>query len=238
MSIYERSLQLTESLAILESGKSGAKVVSVLVTRSRDITSDSESLKRVVQSVLALRQHGIEVPIESAFLRQSVLAWEQLCISQENDSHYIASAEGLDVYRHQQRLLKSLTAKLSEACRSSWDMTYHTWIPTVDDNLLEIMEKIPRFSNAVRSIELIRSTMKLYSTVPRTANEVSTFKEKCRELRLCWDQLQAYELHDDVRELFSQLGTTKRPVPLSLLTNHVMQWIQEEGLSDSFYVST
>ena len=238
MSIYERSIELRKILAELESGRTGAKVVSVLVTRSRDIRTDSESLKKVIQPYLALRQHGIEVPVDSSFLRQSILAWEQMCTRQANDSHFIASEEGLTMYRRQQIFLRPMITKLSEACRTSWELTYQTWVPPVDKNLLEIMEKMPRFSNAVESFNLSLSSTKSYIALPKSSREITIIKERCKELCDKWAQLQAYELPAEVRVLFSEMGPTKRLVPFSLLTNRVVQWIQEEGLSDSFYVST
>jgi hypothetical protein len=236
--LYERAVELEGRISDLKKAKDGADDVDVLGQRRKDVRADADGLRKAAQTFRALRSIGSAPQIDSAFVWQSVQHWESIGRAQEDDPTYLTRAQGIEAYRNQRRLLGQLITGMQQASRSAWEATFDGWLPMVDETLLGILSKIPRFASEVVVLRNALLGVASYrTTLPRSADEIRSIQNKCEDARGRWEKLVGHEFPDEVRTFFAELEARDGRVPLSLLTDAVHQWLDNEGILNNFYVS-
>ena len=237
MTLNERAAELSERLTYYAVAKAGSNNISRLTTRSTQITEDALLLRKAVHSVSVLRSIGAMPKWDSSYVQRLHESTGELERQIELSPIYLLKSEGESACRDQRRFVQDFTQKLNTACAEAWTEFVQRERPALDLGLLSTLSQVALMAPLVAGIRADLSYLENSGrVVPNTNEEATTFLETCRSVRRSWDELVGSGLSDEVESFFRalSLGT----VPFSLLTDQVHLWINEKGLSGSFYVTT
>jgi hypothetical protein len=131
--------------------------------------------------------------------------------------------------------LPRLVEHLREALRRAWLDYLAARGSIVDDDLIQVVAKVPQFAQAARAIsDLRRAVNEFRERLPEQDAELREFHAKTDELGQAWATLEGDGLPGGVLRFLKAAGSTGAPV--ELLTAEVRRWLSERGVEGSFRV--
>jgi uncharacterized protein Yka (UPF0111/DUF47 family) len=187
-----------------------------------------ENLQDLVQRRVLFARNGIPCEYDGSKLTKTLAQLETVRDRFENDPQWIIDESLrqslLDwIDRHEKPLRKAIN--------EAWDDYYRTSVSNISENLLDALEGVSGFDEAVDRIRTLMSEIESWHrNPPTTQSELDEFEEKTQELESTWEEIQSDELSEDVKQFLQE--TVSGGAPLHLVTDSVRGWLKEHDLYD------
>jgi len=202
-------------------------------SRNQQIAQLYQQVNELVQSLRLFRQHGLIVT-ESDPSIKDLLRFLELAISKyQQNPEWILDNNNFDKTKLQSGINKR-TTKLKQQLSISWQNYLRRNLPTTNQELLNILDKIEDFKFSIQQIRRLESQIKPES-LPKDEEEFDQIKNLIEQLNKTWNTLNAENVPDEVLTFLKAAGNNTG-ASLELLNPTVMTWIREHKLEHSLRI--
>ncbi len=230
--LLEKSQELVELSQRKKSLQSFAANLQIIQTRQKQITEAVAAIQLLVEALKAFRQRGIN----NIDLTQKVESILSFVINVEdnlqNNPHWI-----LDNKNFKGNILKSnidsLKTTLEQQLSEAWKSYRDQQMPSTNNEILNLLAKVEAFKQIVQQIQDIEKDLKNIR-YPKNNAEFAICELKIEQLKHSWKSLKSDEFPEAVSHFLQ--AASDQGSPLNLLTPEVQDWINQNGISDSFKI--
>lgn len=153
----------------------------------------------------------------------------------ENDSSFIIDSRRFKYQEELYRPIIALCSSIRSHLEEEWDAYKRTSFPTLSNELLDTLGKIPDFSRDVRGVRALnQELMGMSGMLPTSSRKVGQVVKKAKELTDVWSDLESDRFPSEVLEFLKDAGTTG--VPLDRYTKEIQEWLLEHDVVLSFCI--
>jgi hypothetical protein len=230
--LLEKSQELIELSKRKKSLQIFADNLQIIQTRRKQIADAIASIQPLVEALKAFRQRGIN-NIDLTQRAESILNFViNVDNNLQNNPDWI-----LDNKNFQGNILKShivnLKNTLEEQLSESWKSYCYERMPQINIEILNVLARVEAFKQTVRQIQIIDKEIKEVA-YPKNNAAFEKYELRIEQLKHSWYSLKS----DDFPEAVSHFlqAASDQGSPLNLLTPEVQNWINQNGISDSFKI--
>ncbi|HEU0301502.1 MAG TPA: hypothetical protein VFR37_18730 [Longimicrobium sp.] len=200
-------------------------------SRARQVQDEVTRLEPLVATWRVLRAHGIPV--------QSPAARVQAALARVDEARSQYRADPLSVlenwYRPASDALQAVCRDVDAELRSAWRRYVAGRIPSVNADLLDVLQQVPTFRHPVEVIrQRLRELRDQQEQLPASAAALEAVDRRVSEIDAAWHKLTSDEVPSAVIEFLRQAGVGG--APLSLLTDEVRDWLVSRRIDTSFRI--
>ncbi|MEH2218236.1 MAG: hypothetical protein V7K72_14190 [Nostoc sp.] len=230
--LLEKSQELVELSQRRKSLQNFAGNRQIIQTRQKQITDALATIQPLVEALKAFRQRGIN----NINLTQNVESILSFVINAEenlqNNPDWI-----LDNKNFKGNFLKSnvenLKTTLEQQLSAAWKNYRDQKMPSTDNEILKFWSEVEASKRTVLEIQIIDREIKKV-IYPKNNDEFESCERKIEQFNYSWNSLNSSELSEAVSRFLQ--AVSDKGAPLNLLTPEVQDWINQNGISDSFKI--
>ncbi|MFO1431288.1 MAG: hypothetical protein U1F76_14285 [Candidatus Competibacteraceae bacterium] len=234
MTLLQRARQLVDALAQLEESKRLVQNVQGFNTRATEIEQALEAFSKLAELVSAFRSHNIPftLSLDLASLRQAL---ETIATDYKNDPNILLKPDN-KLTRMFWNPLKNSPNQIRQDLEISWKKYAQTILPRLDNELLDIFEKLPSTRAQARIIrQLQQHVQQLAGSLPSSENDIQTLVNLANRIGESWQNLETTEIPTSVMTFLK--AACGAGASLDLFTDEVRQWLSEHRLTQAFSIS-
>lgn len=129
---------------------------------------------------------------------------------------------------------KILRDEFDQQLRRNWTNYRNSNVPSISNDLLSVLEKIPKFLNAVTTVSTLSSRIRAID-YPKNQVQFERVAEEITQLNSAWSSLNSDEVPLDVLNFLRESATTNG-ASMNLLTPTVQEWLDSQGIGSSFRI--
>ncbi len=232
--IAERALKLTNKIDNYTSLKENKNQIVGLTSRRAELEETLEELKTAVAAARILVKDKLipadQVPDQGALV-ESI---KSLKNGFTKEVIFVLEKSNWDPYKTAcQQWIEAIT----NTCQSSWAQHTDSFVPKRNEELLDILRRIPGLDCTVDKINDIYASIKtMIKKPPASEEELTEFKGQVTELKKLWESIGSDKIPEKVIE-FLKASITEKGAKLDLLDDEVLGWIRENALKDIFCIT-
>lgn len=126
--------------------------------------------------------------------------------------------------------IEQLQNSLKEQLNQSWLVYRSQKMPSTNNEILNLLDKVSAFKPTVQSIRNLDRKIQESNSIPKSSEDFERVDELIEQLKQCWDGLNADEVPEAVLRFLrvaANEGATR-----SLLTPEVEDWLAKHNLID------
>ncbi|MBE9200073.1 MULTISPECIES: hypothetical protein [unclassified Nodularia (in: cyanobacteria)] len=230
--IIEKSQELIELSQRRKSLIIFAANLQIIQTRQKQISDALATIQPLMEALKAFRQRGINninLTQNVEFILKFVINAEE---NLQNNPDWILenkNFKGNFLKSNVENLKTTLEQQFSEGWKSYRDQK----MPIMNNEILNLLAKIAAFKQTVLQIQIIDKEIKNV-IFPKNNAEFTIYEQKIEQLKHSWKSLKSDEFPEAVSHFL--LAASEQGSPLNLLTPEVQDWINQNGISDSFQI--
>lgn len=234
MTLLQRARQLVDELEQLEKSRRLVQNVQGFNTRATDLGQAFQAFSDLAKLVTTYRSRNIPftLSIDLASLRQAL---EAVAIAYEDDPNTLLKPDNT-LTRTFWSSLKNSPNQIRQELEISWKKYAQTILPHLDNELLDIFEKLPSTRAQVRTIrQLQQQAQQLAGSLPSSENDIQNLVNLANRIRESWQNLETTEIPPSVMVFLK--AACGAGASLDLFTDEVRQWLSEHRLIQAFSIS-
>jgi len=229
--IIEKSRKLVELSQLKKTLQKSLDDLQNVQTRQKQITEAVAAIQPLVEVLKAFRQRGITIDLTHK-------ADKLLNFIINIEDEFSSNPDWIfDPENFQGNILKSqvvyLKTQLKEQLSESWKSYRDQKMPSTNNEVLKVLAKLEAFKKTVLQIQIIDRDIKNV-TYPKNNAEFEMYELKIEQLNYSWKSLKSDEFPEAVSHFLQ--AASDQGSPLTLLTPEVQDWINQNGISDSFKI--
>lgn len=194
--------------------------------RRRTLKDARESLQELVRRRVLFARNDIPCDYHGPNVQKTREKLQAVRRRFEDDSDWIVEE---DLREDLLDWIRRHRNPLREALDEAWDEHYEKKVTSVPQDLLDALDEIDGFENAVDRIRSLMSSLRTWSReAPSTQAELDGFEEKAEQLQATWEEVESKDLSEDVKIFLRE--TVSGGARLELVTSHVRQWLKDHNL--------
>lgn len=131
--------------------------------------------------------------------------------------------------------VEAISTRIEVELKLEWREYVEQGLPSINQELLNILERIPSFKNKVRSIKnLSKEIMQYKEKMATDESELLAVLKKKEQFLIEWNSLGADDVPEDVLA-FIRLSATQG-ADLNLLTPDILYWLQKNKIRSFFKI--
>jgi hypothetical protein len=200
-------------------------------TRAGEVQDIVKQLSPVTTAYRVLRENGM-TDLEPAGIAEVINSVGSLQSQFRDQPAMVLGASGLArVSGPVQRLVMQVGPQL----RQAWRAYAEPKIPTVNDDVLTVLERLPALRESVQAIRRgLRELLGSLELLPTDEAFVPAFMRRAEEVRSAWDQFDEGHLPRGVLQFLKDAGSGG--AALGELTPAVLTWLREHRLVGAFRI--
>lgn len=230
--IVEKSQKLVELSQHKKSLQTFAGHLQTIQTRQKQITDAIAIIQPLVEALKAFRKRGIN----NIDLTQKVEPILSLVINAsdnlQNNPDWILEPKNFkrNILMSQLVHLKTL---LEDQLSQSWKNYYDEQMPLTNNEILNVLVRVEDFKETVRQIQNLERDLKnvIY---PKNNAEFEKCELKIERFKHFWYSLNSDDFPEAILHFLQ--AASDQGSSLNLLTPEVQNWINQNGISDSFKI--
>ncbi|MBH8566785.1 hypothetical protein I8748_32340 [Nostoc sp. CENA67] len=230
--LLEKSQELIDLSQRRKSLQKFAGNLQIIQTRQKQIADAIATIQPLVEALKAFRQRGIN----NINFTQNVESILSFVINAEenlqNNPDWI-----LDNKNFKGNFLKSnvenLKTTLEQQLSAAWKNYRDQKMPSTDNEILKFWSEVEASKRTVLQIQIIDREIKKV-IYPKNNDEFESCERKIEQFNYSWNSLNSSELSEAVSRFLQ--AVSDKGAPLNLLTPEVQDWINQNGISDSFKI--
>ena len=200
-------------------------------TRQTEIEQIVRELKPLVEALQAFKEKGIYgftllQEVEN-FLAQVIDVEKQF----KNEHKWLLGAKKIKPLEDKS---KSLREAIEKQLRQQWITYRSNHLPTISNDFLSILAKIPTFSKTVAAVQSLSSQIRVID-YPKDRDQFQKVEEALTKLITEWSRLNSDEVPTEVLTFLREAATING-APMNLLTPTVQNWLDDKGIDSSFRI--
>ncbi|MEH1934462.1 MAG: hypothetical protein V7L14_12230 [Nostoc sp.] len=230
--LLEKSQELIELAQRKKSLQNFAANLQIIQDRKNKINDTIAAIQPLAEALQAFRQRGM-VDIDLANKTDKIL---NLILNIEenlsNNNEWIFDIKNTEINNLKsdaERLKNTLEQQLSK----SWQRYRDQKMPSTNNEILNLLAKVEAFKQTVLQIQDIEKDLKNIR-YPKKNAEFVICELKIEQLKHSWKSLKSDEFPEAVSHFLQ--AASDQGSPLNLLTPEVQDWINQNGISDSFKI--
>ncbi|MEH2286878.1 hypothetical protein [Nostoc sp.] len=230
--LLEKSQELIELSQRRKSLQNFAANLQIIQDRKNKINDTIAAIQPLAEGLQAFRQRGM-IDIELANKTDKIV---NLIIKIEeklsNNNEWIFDIENIEINNLKsdaERLKNTLEQQLSKC----WQRYRDQKMPSTNNEILNLLAKVEAFKQTVLQIQDIEKDLKNIR-YPKNNAEFAICELKIEQLKHSWKSLKSDEFPEAVSHFLQ--AVSEEGADLSLLTPEVQDWINQNGISDSFKI--
>jgi len=229
--IIERSRQLIKLLDQKRMLNDNLKKVAGFKTRRDEIKNLISRLEPLVKTSSAFRNNGIG----QVDVRGQVRAFEEIVL--EVISTVKLSPKAILEAKSIIKLKdggNNFTNDLEVKLKTLWINYTRTLLPDINNDLLDVLDRLPSFSKSVMQIRQISAEIvEFKDNLPLSEKQIDKFNKLADRMKSVWDGIEA--VSPDILN-FLQNAVSSSGAPIDLLTDEVKEWLDKNKIKTSFKI--
>lgn len=132
--------------------------------------------------------------------------------------------------------INSALIEMEENLLAAWNTYKSSYLINLNPEMLNVLAKIPGFSNNVQKIiGKTREIDQYHTSYPTTKQEVDNFIARASALTSTWNELDSQNIPPAVWS-FLRNAVTPGGTPLNTLSEGVFKWLQDHRVENSFSI--
>ena len=202
--------------------------------RERDFREHAGSLATLMQTYRLFEKNGIDFEETRGEVGPTLDRLRKVREQFEEDPGYIIDRQGS--LRSLWKRIESHRDGLRLQLDKAWRQHVRDHAPGQDEEVLDVLGRIPDFEKPVQRIRTQASRLeRKKETLPRTEEDLQAIHALSESIGEAWQSIGSGELSDDVLA-FLKAAASQSGASLDLLTPGVRDWLEREGLTESFAV--
>lgn len=203
-------------------------------SRERDFRQRAQRLGRLMQTYRLFEKQEVDVEETHGMVGKTLDLLRRVRSRFREDSAYVIDPQGS---------LRSLWRKIDSHCKGlrlrlkkGWGRYIQEHAPGQDEEVLNVLGRIPDFEKSVRRIRTQASRIEQKKgKLPRTEDDLEAIHDLSQSIEEAWQSIGSSELSEEVLAFLKAAASTAG-ASLDLLTPEVRDWLEHEGLNESFAV--
>ncbi|MSR09284.1 MAG: hypothetical protein EXR82_07105 [Gammaproteobacteria bacterium] len=240
--LIQRSNDLIRRIAAIEGLRANANKATAFRTRADTLDAPAHRLASLAEMWPVCQDLGIPLALDDALAdRVRAIGRHAQALAEA----YQGSAESITLEKANLRFqfwepLTELPDHVEAALRMAWEQFVSQSLPTVQEQVLQVLQNLPGFNSQVIIIRSLQTKAQLLkSTLPPAAASlparIAEVRSIAQNLSEAWRSLQGDGIPPEVLT-FLQAASGGRAT-LRQLTPTVVQWIDGYSLKESFRIS-
>ncbi len=130
--------------------------------------------------------------------------------------------------------IKNITNNLNRKLKNSWQNYLKQKMPTTNQEILNLLEKITSFKDTISQIKRLRELIEKIE-YPQKKEEFDLIDNYVKIIREKWNSLESDEIPDSI--IIFLKAASNQGATLNLLTEEVKDWIIKHGLDNSIRIT-
>ena len=126
--------------------------------------------------------------------------------------------------------IEQLQNSLKEQLNQSWLVYRSQKMPSTNNEILNLLDKVSAFKQTVQRIRSLDSQIQESNSIPKSSEDFERVDRLIEQLKQCWDGLNADEVPEAVLRFLKVAAN--EGATLGLLTPEVKDWLAKHGLID------
>ena len=238
MNIFERAAQLSSEINDLHALKIRATQAELYEKRANDLSIPVSELFPLNGSVHVLTQLNIPIQLIDRNLVVSLyLRIKDLKSRYEIDRNAIIDPfPGEDVRFVFTQPLSQFPQKINAALRETWSNWAQKNVPSIDNEVLEILTEISALHNSVAGIQRLKMNAESYgASLPSNLDDVNSLTNICNKILEEWHSLTGDGISEGVLKFLREAGN-KDGAKFESLNSEVDEWLELHDLKGSLRI--
>jgi DNA repair exonuclease SbcCD ATPase subunit len=202
--------------------------------RERDFREHARRLRALVSTYRLFKAHDVDFEERRGTVRETLDLLRKIRDRFQEESTYVIDRQGS--LRPLWRKIDSHCQGLRRILEDGWHRYVREHAPGQDEEVLDVLGRIPDFEAPVQRIrKQTKRLLEKKQTLPRTKEDLDAVHELCQSVEKAWQSIGSGDLSEDVIA-FIKAAASQSGASLDLLTSGVRDWLEQEGLTESFAV--
>lgn len=230
--ILEKAQQLSDLLEHKKNLRKSVDQLKGFKSRKLQLEGFINKLQPLIDTCQVLQNNGVGNAGFGNKAQQLVQIIEDIRLKYQANPNFIYEAKSLEKLKVS---IDCFYIQLNGQTQEIWLMYTVKVIPPTNNELLDVLKRIPAFQHAVRNVrELAQEIEKYKTSPPKTQKQFDDFIIKVEELRHTWGQLGSEDIPEEVLTFLR--SAVLNGASLELLTDRVKDWLNKNGIVSSFRI--
>lgn len=200
-------------------------------SRARQVQDEVARLEPLVATWRVLRAHGIPLQCPATRVQTALARVDEARSQYRADPVWVLG----NWYRPASDALQAVCRDTEAELRNAWRRYVAGRIPSVNADLLDVLQQVPAFRHPVEVIrQRLRELRDQQEQLPPSAAALEAVDRRVGEIGAAWRKLTSDEVPPAVVDFLRQAGVGG--APLSLLTDEVRDWLVSRRIDGSFRI--
>ena len=234
MTLLKRAGQLVDELEQLEVSRRLAENVRGFNTRADELEKAFQAFSKLEKLVNVFRSRSIQFTLSMNLtnLRQTLLT---IVLAYENDPETLLKPDNT-LTKTFWNPLKNYPNQINLDLELNWKRYAQNLLPRLDNELIEIFEKLPSTKTQVNTIrQLQQQAYTLSSSLPTSEHDIDELERMVASIKTQWQGLQTTDIPASVLTFLKAVRSGG--ASLQLFTDEVRQWLVDKQLTHAFCIS-
>ncbi|MFF2091284.1 hypothetical protein [Paenibacillus sp. NPDC058174] len=217
-------IELVERKKLLEENK---EQIQLFKTRHFELRNALIELAKIRSKYLLMRDAGIPCPKFGEILSPI----EE--IAKHKQQLFIENPQLVLEKTSFQTFIKAIITTVTSVCQGllqEWKIYIEGLMPYIQQDTLNIFKKVPAFKRETELIEQHMASLRTHmNNLPIDSAEIEKLKEMSKVLHQLWKKFGQGDVPTEVLH-FLRLAGSSTGAPLSILTEEILNWLNEHGI--------